>query len=92
MCIFIARSVAGGIWALPVRNLCLRAQKRHAICQKFLTCRVAHGAQARTLMALTHAFYSDSQSFLRVHEFNNEPEKFRYDQLLAALGHNAHGA
>jgi len=48
--------------------------------------------QARTLMALMHAFYSDPQSFLRVNEFNHEPHKFRYEDLLRELGHTTDGA
>lgn len=45
-------------------------------------------SQARTLMALTHAFYSDPRSFLKVHEFNHEPQRFNYAELLRDLGHS----
>lgn len=44
--------------------------------------------EARTLVALTHAFYSDPRSFLKVHEFNHEPQRFSYTDLLRDLGHS----
>jgi len=44
-------------------------------------------AQARTLMALLHVYYSDPASFLHVHRFNHEPGKFSYDEVLRDLGH-----
>jgi hypothetical protein len=39
-------------------------------------------------MALTHTFYSEPRSYLRVNDFNHEPHKFRYDDLLRELGHS----
>jgi hypothetical protein len=46
------------------------------------------GLQARTLMALMHTVYSDPRSYLRVNEFNHEPHKFSYVDLLQELGHS----
>ena len=46
------------------------------------------GLQARTLMALMHTIYSDPRSYLRVNEFNHEPHKFSYVDLLQELGHS----
>lgn len=47
--------------------------------------------QARTLMALLHVYYSDPGSFLHVHRFNQEPAKFRYQDVLQDLGHPTDG-
>ena len=44
--------------------------------------------QARTLMALTHAFYVEPSGFLQVNQFNHEPSKFRYEDVLQHLGHS----
>ncbi|KAK9820497.1 hypothetical protein WJX72_010902 [[Myrmecia] bisecta] len=43
--------------------------------------------EARTLMGLTYAFYSDPQSYLHVHNFNHDTGRFDYQKLLADLGH-----
>ena len=42
--------------------------------------------QARTLMTLMYAFYTDPVSFLHVHNFNHSPEEFSFEAMLAELG------
>lgn len=42
--------------------------------------------QARTLMTLTYAFYSDPVSFLHVHNFNHSPAEFNFADLAKELG------
>ena len=42
--------------------------------------------QARTLMTLTYAFYSDPVSFLHVHKFNHSPCEFNFAELAKELG------
>ena len=42
--------------------------------------------QARTLMTLTYAFYSDPVSFLHVHNFNHSPADFNFAELAKELG------
>lgn len=42
--------------------------------------------QARTLMTLTYAFYSDPVSFLHVHNFNHSPAEFNFAELAKELG------
>ncbi|KAL3144817.1 hypothetical protein ABBQ38_001926 [Trebouxia sp. C0009 RCD-2024] len=43
-------------------------------------------AEARTLMTLTYAFYSDPVSFLHVHNFNHNPAQFNFAELAKELG------
>lgn len=42
--------------------------------------------QARTLMTLTYAFYSDPVSFLHVHNFNHSPAEFSFAEVAKELG------
>ena len=43
--------------------------------------------QARTLMALGSAFYLDALNYVHVHNFNHDPLRFDYNQILQQLGH-----
>ncbi|KAL3144065.1 hypothetical protein ABBQ32_003863 [Trebouxia sp. C0010 RCD-2024] len=43
-------------------------------------------AEARTLMTLMYAFYSDPVSFLHVHNFNHNPAQFSFAELAKELG------
>jgi hypothetical protein len=43
--------------------------------------------QARTLMALGSAFYLDALNYVHVHNFNHDPPRFDYNQVLQQLGH-----
>ena len=49
-----------------------------------------HG-QARTLLQLVRAFYTDPSAHRLVYTFNHEPEKFNFDALLAELGLSPEG-
>ncbi len=42
--------------------------------------------QARTLMTLTYAFYTDPVSFLHVHKFNHSPNEFNFAEMAKELG------
>lgn len=42
--------------------------------------------QARTLMTLTYAFYTDPVSFLHVHNFNHSPAEFNFAEMAKELG------
>ncbi len=42
--------------------------------------------QARTLMTLTYAFYTDPVSFLHVHKFNHSPAEFNFAEMARELG------
>ncbi|KAL0028879.1 hypothetical protein WJX77_002639 [Trebouxia sp. C0004] len=43
-------------------------------------------AEARTLMTLTYAFYTDPVSFLHVHKFNHSPAEFNFAEMARELG------
>ena len=43
--------------------------------------------QARTLMALGSAFYLDALNYIHAHNFNHDPPRFDYNQILQQLGH-----
>jgi len=43
-------------------------------------------AEARTLMTLTYAFYTDPVSYLHVHKFNHSPAEFNFAELAKELG------
>lgn len=40
-------------------------------------------AQARTVLELLRAFYSDDEDYKAVHEFNHNPSQFDFQALLA---------
>lgn len=46
------------------------------------------GLQARTLMVLAHAFYTDPMNYQHVHNFNHDPDRFDYKEILQQLGHD----
>ncbi|KAI8477000.1 MAG: ATP11 protein-domain-containing protein [Monoraphidium minutum] len=43
--------------------------------------------EARTLLQLVRAFYTDPEAYRLVYQFNHEQERFSFDALLAQLGH-----
>lgn len=47
---------------------------------------VVSAPEARTLLQLARAFYTDPGAHRFVYAFNHEPEKFSFDALLAELG------
>lgn len=48
--------------------------------------RVVSVAEARTLLQLARAFYTDPGAHRHVYRFNHEPDAFSFDELLAELG------
>ena len=58
-----------------------------------LLCRQLSGvhihAQARTLMELVRAFYSDPAAHQWVYRFNHQQEAFSFEELLRQLGHKS---
>ncbi|KIZ05677.1 ATP synthase F1 complex assembly factor 1 [Monoraphidium neglectum] len=49
-------------------------------------------SEARTLLQLARAFYTEPEAHRLVYQFNHQPDKFSFDALLAELGHKAGAA
>jgi hypothetical protein len=49
-------------------------------------------AEARTLLQLVRAFYTDPAAHRLVYKFNHESDKFDFNELLAQLGHRPQGS